>query len=233
MREVTDWEQVVCCVLAPTQEVFQALATQPNPASIQLACVPDASSLVTLVHALDCDYVGLLDSGVRPGDPDWLKELAGYLELSEGIGCVGGKVLGRHGEVHSGAFLLLDELQTLNQTLPDEASGYWFNNQLAHTVSAVSDCCLLTRKSAFLEAGGLDYGQFGPYACVDFCLRLAENGLRTVFTPWAKMILEHAQNWGDAGAHYRNLKTRHDARFGNDPFYNPGFSQTRQFELAQ
>ncbi len=135
------------------------------------------------------DILGFLSGGAAPLTENWLEELVSSL-WRDGVGAVGGKLLRRNGAVAHAGYLtdasgsIRPIFQGLNGDSPD-----WFNwNQLARTVDALDDMCLFTRTATLTEMGG--FSAAAGYAAVpDYCLRLSEKGLRTVWWPFAEFML--------------------------------------------
>ena len=50
-------------------------------------------------------------------------------------------------------------------------------------VTAVSSACMMVSSKVFSRVGGFDESLWGEFGDVDLCLRLAEKGLQTLFTP--------------------------------------------------
>ncbi len=108
---------------------------------------------------------------------------------------------------------------------------------LPHNYSAVTGACLAVEKKKYLEVGGLDETNL-PIAFndVDFCLRLNEQGYRTLWIPDVELY-----HYESASRGYEDTKDKL-ARFGkeseyikkkwgkyllNDPGFNPNLSLFR------
>jgi GT2 family glycosyltransferase len=94
----------------------------------------------------------------------------------------------------------------------------WTRNCLA-----VSAACLMMRREAFDRVGGFDE-TFAAWGDVDLCVRLRDHGLRTAWTPHARLV-HHACPTRPAEGELEALHTRLAPwlRTG-DPFYNPNLS---------
>jgi GT2 family glycosyltransferase len=53
---------------------------------------------------------------------------------------------------------------------------------------AVSAACMLIRKEAFDKVGGLDERYWNDYSHIDFCLKLAHSGYKTVYQPKCRVV---------------------------------------------
>ncbi len=135
------------------------------------------------------EVLGFLSGGAAPLTESWLEELVSSL-WRNGVGAVGGKLLRRNGAVAHAGYLAdaSGHIRPIFQGLPGNSPG-WFNwNQLARTVDALDDMCLFTRAATLAEMGG--FSAASGYAAVpDYCLRLSEKGLRTVWWPFAEFVL--------------------------------------------
>ena len=131
--------------------------------------------------------------------PDWLAEMAAYLERAD-VGAVGVKLLYpdhtiQHGglTIGGGGCLCGDLLRGL----PDRAAVAHGLAQVPRNVSAVTGACLLTKKALFDAMGGFDAGSFPVcYNDVDFCLKLQSQGYVIVWTPAARLYHHESASRG-------------------------------------
>lgn len=131
----------------------------------------------------------LLNNNIDVIRPDWLREMVSQAIRPE-IGAVGAKLLHPDGRVrHAGVAVGAGGIVGHQFLFSDGgASGYCGLLQLVRNVTAVSTACLMVRRAAFLEVGGLNETELGAaFDDVDFCLRLAESGLLNVWTPYAEL----------------------------------------------
>jgi hypothetical protein len=97
----------------------------------------------------------------------------------------------------------------------------------------VTGACLIVRRDLYQGVGGLD--ETMPVSCsdVDLCLRLAQGGHHTVFTPHA--VLHHlesvsrgyeksAEQWAETRREEAVLRERWGAFMVEDPHYSPNLS---------
>ena len=135
--------------------------------------------------------LGFLSDGVVPLTKGWLEELVSCL-CRDGVGAVGGKLLQGRGMLHGG--YLVDASGRLTAIFRGLASDEpsWFGwNLLARTVDALDGLCLFTTAATLAQMGGFDAAM--PHASVwDYCLRLGDKGLRSVWCPFAEFFLPQA-----------------------------------------
>ncbi|HEX2940295.1 MAG TPA: glycosyltransferase, partial [Rhodopila sp.] len=173
----------------------------------------------------------LLNAALVPADPDWLREMASQAIRPE-VGAVGAKLLARNGLVaHAGLVLGGRDIANfpfLGRRASE--SGYFGHLQLLRSVSAVSAACLMVRKQAFQEAGGLhETGLPSPLRDVDFCLKLSQMGCRNLWTPYASLFRSSASAVvaRDPAADRRAaalMRQRWGSKLESDPYWNPNLA---------
>ena len=174
----------------------------------------------------------LLNNDIEALDADWLDELLGRLSEPD-VGAVGAMLLWpsrvvQHGGVTLGLRNRADHAFT---DCIEGAPGYADLLCVAREVSAVTGACLATRRSHYLEVGGLDEIHFPVnFNDVDYCLKQIERGRRVVFTPHARVLHRESASRGadmapdKAGrlsGELRQLSARWPQILANDPFYSP------------
>jgi glycosyltransferase involved in cell wall biosynthesis len=113
----------------------------------------------------------------------------------------------------------------------DPAVGLYLDlHRVAREVSAVTGACLLVRRSVFAEAGGFDEALSVVGNDVDFCLRLARLGRRTIWTPAGTLV--HHESLSRSGVSHLADEGRvwdrwADLLLTGDPYYNPNLAQDR------
>ncbi|MBX9825618.1 MAG: glycosyltransferase family 2 protein [Xanthobacteraceae bacterium] len=181
------------------------------------------------------DYLCLLNNDIEARDDAWLGEMLGRIAEPD-VGAVGALLLWPSGVVQHGGVALgprFAAAHAFNERLETDP-GYADALRVAHEGSAVTAACLLTRRSDYLAAGGMDELRFPVnFNDVDYCLKLRAAGKRVVFTPHARLIHHESASRGTdrapdrAGRFERELRTLR-ARWGdtlvNDPYYSPMLS---------
>ena len=202
-----------------------------NYSILQISQPMDNKRLISGINSIDSDYLIFLSPKTVNLNPYWIHELVGYMRLDGKIGAVGGKTLSIYNKIIKGSYIFMKEIQILNRGEDNNYNGYWFNNILPGNSLAVSDYCMITTKKLFLDSGGFDYENFGEFACVDYCLKLKEMGFRIVFNPWCEGVVNDEDDNPANKDHYKNILLKYKDLLGNDPYYNPNFSQIKQFQL--
>jgi GT2 family glycosyltransferase len=83
--------------------------------------------------------------------------------------------------------------------LPERTPGYLGMATSARECSAVTGACLATRRDVFDLLGGFDEALGVDMNDVDYCLRAAAQGLRTLYEPAAELVHHESPSRGTAG----------------------------------
>ncbi|HEX5688617.1 MAG TPA: glycosyltransferase family 2 protein, partial [Roseiflexaceae bacterium] len=162
----------------------------------------------------DVDYVLLLnpDTVVHPGA---IETLAAFLEAHPRVGAVGPRLLNPDGSVQTAAFRFPTLLMTLfdlfppGEVLPGRLYNSWWHGRypqeregcapfpIDHPLGA----CILARRAAIEQIGGLDEAFFMYAEEVDWCLRLQRAG-------WAIWQAPEARVTHVGGASTSQFRTR-------------------------
>jgi len=187
------------------------------------------------VQRVDQDLVLFLNNDTEVIEPKWLSRLVGYLGLP-GVGATGSRLLFAHGALqHGGVVLGLQNGIAPGHAFfghPARSISYFFQAEVARPCSAVTGACLLTRRQLFLDMGGFDERRY-PVSMndVDFCLRLAERGLRAVYVAGAELFHHESRTRSrrDDPAELANFKEVYRDR--RDPYYNPNLSNVYSYQV--
>ena len=176
------------------------------------------------------EYVG--DAGLATGevllflsprlvaqDTGWLRALVAQLGRPE-TGAAGALLLDRGERWLNTGYILHPRhiVQTLAPPSDTEDPGYRGQFALPRTVSAVSLDCLAVRREVFDAARGF-MAEAADFRGVDLSLRLAARGLRTVWTPWARLRYMAPPRAPSTGAAWMRQRWRDVLRA--DPYHNP------------
>ena len=185
-----------------------------------------------------------LNNDVEVISPDWLGEMVRHALRPE-IGPVGAMLYYPDDTIqHAGIVIGLNgTADHAHKFRPRHDPGYCSRARLTQNVSAVTAACMVIRRELFEAVGGFDVDHFGiAYNDVDLCLRLWEQGYRTLWTPFAELYHYESATLGAPGNPQRRrqfqeesqrLSTRWNKYIRHDPFYNPNLSKlVTSFELA-
>ena len=177
------------------------------PAGTGLRSVTARSLLDWEGEDLSTEHVVFLDDRTVAAAPDAFTALLEFL-VEDGIGAVGARVRHADGTLHHAGLSLAPDggLDAPGHDAPDDAAS---GNALAwvvHNPECVGGGVLATRRSVLLQLGGFDGGLRAAdgvtfdLLAADFCLRAAELGLRTTYTPFAVFDRSAAPPRAHAGA---------------------------------
>lgn len=180
------------------------------------------------------EYLILLAEDAEVVNANWIEALLNQAQRPE-VGVVGAKLVDREGSV-TGAGLILglnDGVASAFIGEKKDAPGYMHRLLVEQNYSAVSDACLMVRKEVFDALGGLDEDHFEQaYADVDFCLKVADAGLLTVWTP--QVQIAHPGTLPDHPQAAAALRDKWQSRFEQDSAYNQNLALTgKGFTLSK
>ncbi|SDT93756.1 Glycosyltransferase, GT2 family [Pseudomonas pohangensis] len=196
------------------------------------------------VRHAEGSVICLLNNDTEVIDAHWLDELASHA-CRPGIGAVGAKLLYPNGSLqHAGIVLgIAGWAGHAHKGQPAETPGRWGRASLISGFSAVTGACLVMRKELYDRLGGLNEHQL-PVACsdVDLCLRAAQLGQRTLWTPYARLYHHESATRGYDTTPEKQTRLASEVAYmhqhwahllHNDPAYNPNLSLEREdFSLA-
>lgn len=136
----------------------------------------------------------LMNDDCEVTDQGWLEEMVSQL-ARPGVGIVGAKLLYPDGRIqHAGVILGIGGVAGHGHWKSDRlAHGYFGYLQTPRTLSAVTAACMVVRRDAYEQVGGLDETNLAvAFNDVDFCIRVREAGWRVVWTPYA--VLTHHES---------------------------------------
>ena len=182
------------------------------------------------------EYLLLLNNDIEVLTPDFLTEMLMFGQR-EDIGCVGAKLFYPDDKIqHAGVFLGINGTAGhSHKSHPRDSAGYLFRLATAQNMIAVTGACLLVRADRYDACGGLDEEQFAvAYNDIDLCLKLYNQGLINVYTPFAQGYHYESKSRGldESGPNaqrYAREKQNFIDKYGamiqaGDPYYNPHFN---------
>jgi len=139
-----------------------------------------------------------LNDDVAMRDRNWLKPMVACA-LRPDVGIVGAKLLFPNGRIqHAGVVIGLGGIaaHAYHRQDPRQA-GYLGRLQAAHEVAAVTAACIAIERKKFDAVGGFDEKNLPvDLNDIDLCLRLAEKGLATIWTPESVLIHRESETRG-------------------------------------
>ncbi len=185
------------------------------------------------------EYLLFLKNHVEAKQEQWLSRLMLHAQRSE-VGVVGPRVVSPESTLlfDAGLVLGMDDVvgKPFASRLKLNDAGYMGRAQIDQNYSAVSDTCLVVRKSLFTELGGMDAEGLGKnFLDVDLCLRVGQAGYKVVWTPFSLLMAYEGSatiNERGKGREYLEdvvafekarevLLERWLPQIANDPAYNP------------
>lgn len=195
----TDWphyEVIVACEDGCPEAIVNWLAAAAAQLGERLRVIPGGGSGSALLnraaeHAAG-EYLLLLDVTALVVQQHWLKNMLNHA-LRREVGCVGSMLINFEQRVIS-AGLVLGCDAVVADAFAGSALGEPGDMQRLlcdQNYSAVNGACLLVRRTLWQQAGGWQSGLARQrWAEVDLCLKVAELGYLTVWTPHAVMALD-------------------------------------------
>ena len=220
----TRWLQSIKALLGDRLQVIPAPQPLTHAAAINLAA-----------EQAQGDYLLLLRADTVLMQRQWLDELLNHGQRPE-VGVVGVKAISTSRKITHGGIILGLEGHAGHAFAgqPMNSPGYMNRLWVEQNYSAVSDVCLLIRKSVFDDVGGLDLQAFAQGgADVDLCLRVGQLGYLNVWTPHAAVINDVPQPAIPESAR-EVFQQRWAGRLASDPAYNQNLSlnEAGGFKLA-
>jgi len=186
--------------------------------------LPTSGALVSQfnksVASSDAELVVLASEALEPVAENWASELTQPF-VDPRIGIVSGFTYSANSRLqHAGYYLHGSFLDRSHFRIGHQHRGQRAHLETGHEVSAVDWQCMAIRRSLFESLGGFDATLEHPWVTVDFCLRAAELGFRTVVTPRAGFF-EFSNN--DDFAWYRTrapkaCREKWQRWFDDDPY---------------
>ena len=146
------------------------------------------------------DVLLFLNNDTEATRTGWLAALLEQAMRSD-VGAVGPRLVYPTGELqHIGVVVGLGGAAGhVLRGLPGELPGYRDMAVTLRETSAVSGACLMTRRDCFDLIGGFDRSMPTDLHDIDYCLRLGDAGLKTIFTPFAELVHDESPTRGSSG----------------------------------
>ena len=181
------------------------------------------------------EVVVLMNNDIEVISTQWLSELVGHA-CRPGVGAVGAKLLYPSDRVqHAGVVIGIGGCAGhVHKGLPAAHWGYFSRACVTQNFSAVTGACLAVRREHYLAIGGLNETELKvAFNDIDFCLRLYQRGLKTVFTPHALLYHHESATRGFEDNPEKIARFEREVSFFRDrwrsllyadPFYSPNLT---------
>lgn len=159
--------------------------------------------------------------------------------LKPGVGACGAMLYYEDGTIqHAGVILGMGGFAAhALWSLTDRDEAYYPFSLCEREVSAVTGACLMARRTAFEEAGGMDETFAVALNDVDFCMKIRALGYAILFNPYAKLYHFESKSRGyedtmEKQARFQDEIARFQAKWeqeivAGDPYYNPNLTLHR------
>lgn len=242
--EKSTWENYEIIIVennSETKEIFAYYEELKNNPRIKIVTYESAFNYSKVnnlgVKEAAGEYILLLNNDTQVITVNWMEELLMYAQRPD-VGAVGGKLYYADKTIqHAGVVIGLGAHRTaghVHYKQKRENLGYMGRLCYAQNMTAVTGACLMVKKTAYEEVGGLDESFAVSLNDVDLCLKLRRAGYLNVFTPFAELYHfesvsrglddqgEKAKRYEEESARFRE-KWKQQLEEG-DPYFNPNFS---------
>lgn len=191
------------------------------------------------------DYLLLLNNDTEIINDDCLEELLGYC-TREDVGAVGARLYYEDDTIqHAGVVIGFGGIagHAFVQQRRGE-TGYCDRIVCAQDYSAVTAACMMVKRKAFDEVGGLSEELQVAFNDIDFCMKLRKAGYLIVYNPYAELYHYESKSRGledtpEKVARFNREMAVFEKRWpeilrDGDPFYNPNLTlDSQDFSLRR
>jgi ADP-heptose:LPS heptosyltransferase/GT2 family glycosyltransferase len=175
------------------------------------------------------DFLLFLNDDVEVIDREWLDALLDHAQRPE-VGVAGARLLYPGGKTqHAGMFLATTGIaRHAFRFAAEDEPGYFGLALTQRNVIAVTGACLLVRRDVFDAVGRFDEAHDVVNNDLDFCLRVHEAGLLTVYTPYARLIHHELASRDNVAETFdtSHFERRWKSLFAaGDPYFSPLLSR--------
>lgn len=191
------------------------------------------------------EYLLLLNNDTEIINEDCLEELLGYC-MREDVGAVGARLYYEDDTIqHAGVVIGFGGIAGHCFVQQKRGvTGYCHRIICAQDYSAVTAACMMVKRKAYEDAGGLSEKLQVAFNDIDFCLKLQRAGYLVVYNPYAELYHYESKSRGledtpeKVARFNREIKTFEERwpeilRDG-DPYYNPNLTlDSQDFSLRR
>jgi len=243
IKSKTTYSQYKITIVDTGSQNKKALESR-TPHKINLLYYPQkkfnfSSTINFAVAKSNAEFIILLNDDTEVITNHWIEEMLSPMIIDDKVGAVGVKLLYKNNTIqHAGVVVGIGGIAGhAFRRMKANAGGYLNYAMSMRNYSAVTAACMLIRRSVFLNNKGFDAKAF-PITLndVDYCLRLREQGYRTVYTPFA--MLYHKEGSLRGRIEYALENQRFKAKWKKylekgDPMYNPNLSYRTELFLQK
>lgn len=191
------------------------------------------------------EYILLLNNDTEIINEDCLEQLLGYCMRSD-VGAVGARMYYEDDTIqHAGVVIGFGGIAGHCFVLqPRGTTGYCHRIICAQDYSAVTAACMMVKRSAFNEVGGLTEELAVAFNDIDFCMKLRAAGYLIVYNPYAELYHYESKSRGlddtpEKVARFAREIETFEKRWpeilkDGDPYYNPNLTlDSQDFSLRR
>ena len=191
------------------------------------------------------EYFLLLNNDTEIINPNCLEELLGYCMRSD-VGAVGARFYYEDDTIqHAGVVIGFGGIAGHCFVLqPRGTTGYCHRIICAQDYSAVTAACMMVKRTAFEEVGGLSEELQVAFNDIDFCMKLRKAGYLIVYNPYAELYHYESKSRGledtpEKVARFNREISVFEKRWpdilrNGDPYYNPNLTlKSQDFSLKR
>lgn len=191
------------------------------------------------------EYLLLLNNDTEIINDDCLEELLGYCTRSD-VGAVGARLYYEDDTIqHAGVVIGFGGIAGHAFVQQKRGvTGYCHRIICAQDYSAVTAACMMVKRKAFDEVGGLSEELQVAFNDIDFCMKLRKAGYLIVYNPYAELYHYESKSRGledtpEKVARFNREIATFEKRWPDilrdgDPFYNPNLTlDSQDFSLKR
>ncbi|MGN1140082.1 MAG: glycosyltransferase family 2 protein [Oliverpabstia sp.] len=191
------------------------------------------------------EYLLLLNNDTEIINPDCLEELLGYC-MREDVGAVGARLYYEDDTIqHAGVVVGFGGIAGHCFVMQKRGyTGYCHRIICAQDYSAVTAACMMVKRKAFNEVGGLSEELQVAFNDIDFCMKLRQAGYLIVYNPYAELYHYESKSRGledtpEKVARFNKeietfAKKWPEILRDGDPYYNPNLTlESQDFSLKR
>ena len=191
------------------------------------------------------EYLLLLNNDTEVINRDWMEELLGYC-MRPDVGIVGARLYYEDDTIqHAGVVLGFGGIAGhcfVQQ--PRANTGYCHRIICAQNYSAVTAACMMVKKKAFDQVGGLSPDLAVAFNDIDFCLKVRDAGYLVVYNPYVELYHYESKSRGledtpEKMARFNKEIATLESHWPDifkkpDPYYNPNLTlKSQDFSLKR